>query len=356
MHNKKIYLFLSVYFLLNYAISGSSVTTGANFLELPHNAKEYAYGHPADVFGVENIFSDPAAVLSFFDEKLPEWQSSAGVYTFFETVTYTNLALSYTLPRRWGSVSLGAIYLDYGTFENIDELGDSIGNLTLYDMCVLLNYALLLPWEASAGVNVKYIRQKIGPYTADSYAFDVSLKKAAFWGKSGLWGSVALTNAGPDIVFISEGSPLPMAFNAALNYKMRNILNYKFDLSAGPQFKYGAQDNMTYGGSIEMIYHIYKLAVFLRGSYLVNAFSDNAFALGFGMDYKISGLDVDFSGAYAPAYISGNSMYASLSVSYNLPREKLDPMPKSLEEFWLEEDKEEDKEDKENAEKKENKQ
>ena len=117
------------------------------------------------------------------------------------------------------------------------------------------------------------------------------------------------------------------------------------DVSFGPQFEYRIDETMTYGGALETTYHINKFSLNLRGSYLVNTLSNNSFAMGFGMAYKLSGFDVDFSAAYAPAYVAGNSMYVSLSLSYNIPREKLDPMPQSLEEYWLEDEKEDEKEE-----------
>ncbi|MDH5716691.1 MAG: hypothetical protein OEZ22_03520 [Spirochaetia bacterium] len=329
----------------------AQTATGASFLELPHNAKEHSYGKPANIKGIENIFSDAAATLAFFDETPPAWQSSMGYYTFFETIKYANLAVSYTLPQRWGSLGLGVLYLDYGKFENIDERGNNIGQLGSFDTAVFLNYSIILPSHITVGTNAKFFRQKIAEYTANNFAFDIASKKAFFWGKYALWLALDVENMGPDTVFISEGSPLPMAVRTAVNFEYKNIMEKGFDISIGPQFKYKIDETINYGIGIETSYHLKSISFFLRSSYMFDTISDSSFAIGMGMEYKISRVGIDLSGAYLPANLMGDKTYLSLSFSYRQPREKLKGMPQTLEEYWLE--KPEDK--KENGEKENNK-
>ena len=107
------------------------------------------------------------------------------------------------------TMALGAsvTFLDYGTIDAYDVNGNSMGQVSSYDMQGGLSLSVALNEKLSVGVTGKYVGEKLADLTASAFAGDLGLSY-----HSNNWSfSAAAVNLSPGIKFETETEKLPSA-------------------------------------------------------------------------------------------------------------------------------------------------
>ncbi|UCH77669.1 MAG: PorV/PorQ family protein [Candidatus Coatesbacteria bacterium] len=132
---------------------------------------------------------------------------------------YEYVALAY--PTSWGTFGLDARALTMGSLElrtsPTTPPPEPEGTFGANAFAVDLGYAYPVFDTLGAGVNAKFLRQKIYDTAATGFAGDAGL----YWAP---WPSfsagLAARNLGPEITFVEEASPLPMTGELGLAYRL----------------------------------------------------------------------------------------------------------------------------------------
>jgi len=77
--------------------------------------------------------------------------------------------------KKVGKIGLAFAYTNYGSFELLDELGNSKGNFSVNDLGLITNYSNLLGNDFSYGVNLKLIYSSIYNVYSLAFGFDAGL-------------------------------------------------------------------------------------------------------------------------------------------------------------------------------------
>lgn len=123
-----------------------------------------------------SITNDPN-ILFYNPAGLSTLQSPMGSIGFFKHLLDINSGyISYSQPYEdLGFFGLGLLYTNYGSFDEIDELGNMNGKFGAGDFALTLGYANQVEENLHLGVNIKYIFSSIASYKSSGLAADVGL-------------------------------------------------------------------------------------------------------------------------------------------------------------------------------------
>jgi len=116
-----------------------------------------------------------------------------------------------------GSVGAGVLYTNYGTFDRMDEFGNSSGTFTASDMALSLGYSTEIQENLTAGGALKFIYSSIAGYTSTAAAADLGVlyripeSRLSLGASIRNMGKMMTTYAG-----ISEPLPLDLAVGASI--------------------------------------------------------------------------------------------------------------------------------------------
>lgn len=171
-------------------------------------------------------------------------------------------------------VARGPTGIESGRFDNTDwTAGLSVGYLLRRDLAL--------------GANVKYVQSELAQYHASAVAVDLGLRYD-FEPVPGLAFGVSAANIGPDLTFISDGSPLPLTGRAGLAYRTgadRSLLAADVSIDR--------EENVLFhlGGELRI-----AAPIVLRGGLKIGG--DRSFQeaakLGLGFDGRFGRLDYAF--------------------------------------------------------------
>lgn len=153
-------LILTILFLSSNLFS----QTAFEFLKLDASARSAALGGAfvSNVDDPNSIFYNPAS-LQFVD---PNNVS----FGFLKHLLDVNSGFaSYTAQfEGFGKFGFGAMFTNYGSFDKLDEFGNSSGTFSATDLGLIANYSGLVRENLSYGVNVKFIYSSI--YNVNAFA------------------------------------------------------------------------------------------------------------------------------------------------------------------------------------------
>jgi len=120
------------------------------------------------------IYWNPAALAN---------QNPYQVYFMHSVLFYgTNFDyLAGSLPTKsLGSFGLGMLYLNSGDFDQRNELNQELGSFNVSDLALLLSWSKEIYRGISAGLNYKFVNQRILDYSGTGHGIDLGLKKRLF--------------------------------------------------------------------------------------------------------------------------------------------------------------------------------
>jgi|WetSurMetagenome_2_1015567.scaffolds.fasta_scaffold37553_2 hypothetical protein len=188
------------------AAADGAGASGASFLSLPVGARSIALGETGAA-----LVRDPFAWLS--NPALMPFVEESGVGAFHSQWTldtyYDNVIAKHSLNR---FVTIGAAftYLTSPDIQGFDDAGIQTADVANNDLQGIVGVGFEPFAGLGAGVNVKYLQEKIADWTGRGWAVDVG----AAWntGVREIAFGAAVQNLGSDITYIAEAEKLPTTY------------------------------------------------------------------------------------------------------------------------------------------------
>ena len=142
------------------------------FLNLAQSPRQAALGGKTVTvvdYDVNQAFYNPATINADMHKRL-----SVNYGSYYGEVSYGTAAYAYTYDRHLQTFHAGINYINYGTFEGRDELGNLTSDFTGSEAALSLGYAYNIPWtDMFVGANVKLISSTLESYNSWGTAVDL---------------------------------------------------------------------------------------------------------------------------------------------------------------------------------------
>ena len=225
-HIMKRSLWLIVVGLLSFQYSFSETNTVFDFLRNDVSPRAAALaGSFVTVTGDPNsLFYNPAGMSTL--------ETPMGSIGFFKHLLDINAGyLSFSMPYEdLGYFGAGIVYTNYGTFDQTDDLGNTLSSFSASDFALTLGYSNIVEDNIHVGINVKFIYSSIASYTSTGLAGDFGILYAIPDSKVTLGASVR--NIGTQLKsYMSTKEDLPLDFAVGASVIPRGLpllLNLNF--------------------------------------------------------------------------------------------------------------------------------
>ncbi|MCL9770454.1 type IX secretion system protein PorQ [Flavobacterium sp. HXWNR69] len=214
-------VFLS--FLLLSAATFSQIGGKAvyQFLNLAQSPRQAALGGKTVTvvdYDVNQAFYNPATINPDMHNRL-----SANYGSYYGEVSYGTAAYAYTYDRHLQTFHAGISYINYGTFEGRDELGNVTSNFTGSEAALSLGYAYNLPWtDMYVGANAKLISSTLESYNSIGAAVDLGFLYIDT--ANDINYGFTIRNLGFQIKpYETTNEKLPLAIDAGISQLMENV-------------------------------------------------------------------------------------------------------------------------------------
>lgn len=164
-----------IFFFLMLSLTGSSQIGGKyvyQFLNLAQSPRQAALGGKTVTvvdYDVMQAIYNPA-VLNIDMHK----QLSVNYGSYYGEVSYGTAAYAYTWDQHVQTFHAGIQYVNYGTFEGYDELGNRTSDFTGSEAALSFGYAYNVPWtNFYMGANLKLISSTLESYNSWGAATDI---------------------------------------------------------------------------------------------------------------------------------------------------------------------------------------
>ena len=167
---------ISIFCLLLTTLSFSQVggETTYQFLNLISSPRQAALGGKVltnvDYDVTQGLFN-PATINVEMDNQLAVNYSS-----YLGGISYGTASYAYTIDRRTQTFHAGVTYINYGSFDGYDEVGNSTGSFTGNEAALSFGYATQIGYsDFYFGGNLKLITSKLEQYNSLGAAADLGL-------------------------------------------------------------------------------------------------------------------------------------------------------------------------------------
>jgi len=264
-------------------------TAVAQFLEIPFSARAEGMGSAfiAVADDISAVCYNPAGLA---------WQTRRQV-AISHTLLYAGIHHdfgAFSMPAAGAVVGISFVSLYTGEMiETTPYMPEGTGRtFAAGDLAVSATYSRLLTDRFSVGLNLKYIGEFYADVHAHGWAMDIgTIYKTAF---KDLRLGMKLSNFGPDLKFIQQSGPLPMAFHFGMAVEIINNSMHRITLDAE-----GSHPNDNLEKFQAGMEYAYKEFAFLRGG-IKYQYDSDLFTLGGGVKLPIGGLmsRIDYSFTY----------------------------------------------------------
>lgn len=217
---RKLVLLLS--FLLS-AVSFSQIGGKAvyQFLNLAQSPRQAALGGKTVTvvdYDVNQAFYNPATINAEMHKRL-----SVNYGSYYGEVSYGTAAYAYTYDRHLQTFHAGISYVNYGTFEGRDELGNLTSDFTGSEAALSVGYAYNIPWtDMFVGANAKLISSTLESYNSWGAAVDLGFLYVDY--DNDINYGLTVRNLGFQIKpYQDTNEKLPLAIDAGISQLMENV-------------------------------------------------------------------------------------------------------------------------------------
>ena len=199
-------------------IGGKSVY---QFLNLAQSPRQAALGGKTVTvvdYDVNQAFYNPATINAEMHNRL-----SANYGSYYGEVSYGTAAYAYTYDRHLQTFHAGISYVNYGTFEGRDELGNLTSNFTGSEAALSVGYAYNIPWtDMFVGANAKLISSTLESYNSWGAAVDLGFLYVDY--DNDINYGLTVRNLGFQIKpYQDTNEKLPLAIDAGISQLMENV-------------------------------------------------------------------------------------------------------------------------------------
>lgn len=191
------------------------------FLNLAPSARQAALGGKTLTvvdYDVNQALFNPATINQEMNKRL-----SVNYHNFFGDVSYGNAAYAYTYDQHVQTFTVNMQYINYGTFEGRDELGNQTSDFTGNEGALSFGYAYNIPWtDTYFGANLKLITSKLETYNSFGTAFDLGFLHIDR--KNDINYAITVRNFGLQIKpYEDTREKLPLAVEAGISQLLENV-------------------------------------------------------------------------------------------------------------------------------------
>ena len=191
------------------------------FLNLAQSPRQSALGGKTVTvvdFDVNQAFYNPATINEEMHNRL-----SANYGSYYGEVSYGTAAYAYTYDRHLQTFHAGISYINYGTFEGRDELGNLTSDFTGSEAALSLGYAYNIPWtDMYIGANAKLISSTLESY--NSWGAAVDLGFLYIDEPNDINYGFTVRNIGVQITpYEDRREKLPLSIDAGISQLMENV-------------------------------------------------------------------------------------------------------------------------------------
>ena len=199
-------------------IGGKSVY---QFLNLAQSPRQAALGGKTVTvvdYDVNQAFYNPATINAEMHNRL-----SANYGSYFGEVSYGTAAYAYTYDRHLQTFHAGISYVNYGTFEGRDELGNLTSDFTGSEAALSVGYAYNIPWtDMFVGANAKLISSTLESYNSWGAAVDLGFLYVDY--DNDINYGLTVRNLGFQIKpYQDTNEKLPLAIDAGISQLMLHV-------------------------------------------------------------------------------------------------------------------------------------
>ena len=219
MLRKLLFLFLFLLSATTFGqIGGKSVY---QFLNLAQSPRQAALGGKTVTvvdYDVNQAFYNPATINAEMHNRL-----SANYGSYYREVSYGTAAYAYTYDRHLQTFHAGISYVNYGTFEGRDELGNLTSDFTGSEAALSVGYAYNIPWtDMFVGANAKLISSTLESYNSWGAAVDLGFLYVDY--DNDINYGLTVRNLGFQIKpYQDTNEKLPLAIDAGISQLMENV-------------------------------------------------------------------------------------------------------------------------------------
>ncbi|MFP4466382.1 MAG: PorV/PorQ family protein [Candidatus Goldiibacteriota bacterium] len=313
MHLKAVKKTVVIAVLLSLFSSGlfaDQGTTGAVFLKLEQGARPISLG------GAFVAAADDVNAISWNPAGLPQIEGtevSLMHAVWIVDIFYDYIAAAYSAGEI-GTFGMSLVYVNYGSIQSWDELGNPEGDFSGNDIAVNLAYGTVIDNKLSLGIAVKGFNQSIDEEGAFGFAADIgAIYKLPI---EGLQAGMSVQNLGPKFGF-GEAFLLPVILRAGLSYT--GIRNFMLNL----EYAQPIETNGIIAAGMEYWYRdllVLRMGYQYQGMFDKNRYYENyagpsimaGFVIGAGI--KIDIYEIDY--AYRQLGVLGSAHRAGLTVKF----------------------------------------
>jgi hypothetical protein len=191
------------------------------FLNLAQSARQAALGGKTVTvvdYDVNQAFYNPATINEKMSNRL-----STNFGNYYGEVTYGTAAYAYTYDKHLQTFHAGVSYINYGSFEGRDELGNPTSDFTGSEAALSLGYAYNVPWtDVYMGVNAKLISSTLESYNSLGAAVDLGLLYIDT--QNDINYGLTVRNLGAQITpYADTREKLPLSIDAGISQLLENV-------------------------------------------------------------------------------------------------------------------------------------
>ncbi|MFH1282865.1 MAG: PorV/PorQ family protein [bacterium] len=172
-------------------LNATLAESGAKSLLLTGSARESSLGDACvalnDSINILNY--NPAGVAQLKDMELSFQHSSWLIDTKYEYFAFSKQLTSCV-------IAASIMYMDYGSFTRRNMLGIETGSFSSKDLILDFTYACPVTKRLDAGVRIRYLRQAIAEFSANTFPFDCGILYSFIPDK--FTGGVSIQNVGSE--------------------------------------------------------------------------------------------------------------------------------------------------------------
>jgi len=191
------------------------------FLNLVQSPRQAALGGKTLTivdYDVNQAFFNPATINEEMHKKL-----SVNYSNYYGEITYGTAAYAYTWDQHLQTFHAGINYVNYGTFEGRDELGNLTADFKGSEAALSVGYAYNVPWtDLFIGANAKVISSSLESYNSWGAAVDLGLLYKSE--KNDINYALTIRNLGFQITpYDKVNEKLPLSIDAGVSQLVENV-------------------------------------------------------------------------------------------------------------------------------------
>jgi len=191
------------------------------FLNLAQSPRQAALGGKVITlvdYDVNQVFYNPATLNNEMSNRL-----AVNYGSYFGEVSYGTAAYVYSWDPDVKTFHAGVSYINYGTFEGRDELGNETSDFTGSEAAISLGYAYNIPWtNLYVGANLKLISSTLESYNSWGAATDIGFVYTDY--ENDVNYGLSIRNLGFQIKpYADTRERLPLSIDAGVSQLMQHV-------------------------------------------------------------------------------------------------------------------------------------